>query len=257
MKRVLIAMMVVVPLLVAACAGGNGGSPVGGAPLPAAAQGYTGYSASQQFGLWVSGVGRVTYTPDVVLLQVGVEAQAPTVAATQEQARNAMAGVLAVLRDKGIADKDIQTTRFSIQPVYEWIEMKKKQELTGYQVTNLVQAKIRDVSKAGEVIDAAAEAGGDVARIQGISFSLDDPSPLQDQARELAVKNAVAKAKQIASAAGIGLGEVLFISETTFGLPTPVAMMRAEAALSGAPPTEILPGEGEVSVQVQVVYAIK
>jgi hypothetical protein len=171
-----------------------------------------------------------------------------------------MAGVLAALKDKGIAEKDIQTTRFSIQPVYEWIELKKKQELTGYRVTNQVRAKIRQVDAAGGVIDAAAEAGGDLVRIEGISFSIDDPSPLQAQARELAVKEAVAKAQQIAGAAGIELGQVIYINETTPSMPTSVPFIQMEARAAGIaalPPTGILPGELEVTVHVQVVYSIK
>ncbi|MEE9202429.1 MAG: SIMPL domain-containing protein [Dehalococcoidia bacterium] len=265
MKRGLIALMVAVPLLLGACTAEGGGAappaPAGGAPLPqaTAAGAYTSYTTSQQFGLWVTGRGRITYAPDVVVLQLGVEAQAPTVAAAQAQARDSMVGVLAALEDKGIAEKDIQTTRFSIQPVYEWIERMNKQELTGYRVTNQVRAKIRQVDAAGEVIDAVAEAGGDLVRIEGISFSIDDPSPLQAQARELAVKEAVAKAQQIAGAAGIELGQVIYINETTLSMPTPVpfVQMEARAAMAAPPPTEILPGELELSVQVQVVYSIK
>lgn len=263
MRRGLVALIMVVLLLLAACTTGGGGAappaPAGGAPLPqaAAAGAYTSYGPSQQFGLWVTGRGRVTYAPDVVVLQLGVEAQALTVSAAQAQARESMAGVLAVLKDKGIAERDIQTTRFSIQPVYEWIELKKKQELTGYRVTNQVRAKIRQVDAAGEVIDAAAGAGGDVVRIEGISFSIDDPSPLQDQARELAVKEAVAKAQQIAAAAGIELGQVIYVNETTPSMPTAVPFARMEAAVAAPPPTQILPGEMEVTVQVQLVYSIK
>jgi uncharacterized protein YggE len=256
--------MVAVPLLLAACTAGGGeaapAGPAGGAALPQPAAGaYASYAPSQQFGLWVTGVGHVTYAPDVVLLQLGVEAQAPAVSTAQAQAREAMAGVLAVLEGKGIAEKDIQTTRFSIQPVYEWIERQRQQELIGYRVTNQVQAKIRQVDMAGDVIDAAAEAGGDLVRIQGISFSIDDPSPVQAQARELAVKEAVVKAQQIAGAAGIELGEVVYISESTPSMPTAVPFMDMEARAAGAaaPPTQILPGEAEVTARVQMVYSIK
>lgn len=262
MRRGLAAAIIAALLLLAACAGGSPATPSapagGGAISQTATSVYPPPSTSQQAGLWVTGVGRVTYTPDIVILQLGVEAKAPTVAAAQAQARTAMDAVLAALKSKGVAEKDIQTTQFSIQPVYEWIELKKKQELTGYRVSNLVRAKVRRIAAAGEVIDAAADAGGDVARLQGISFSLDDPSPLQAQAREMAVKEAVAKAQQIARAAGIGLGPVIYISETTSGLPTPVPFAQMEArAMAAPPPTQILPGEAEVTAQVQMVYALK
>ena len=265
MKKGLILLIAAVSLLLAACTTEDGGAAPSGpagpasAPLAATARAYPGVGTSQQFGLWVTGTGRVTYAPDIVLLRLGLEAEALTVADAQEQARTAMAGVLAVLEANGIAEKDIQTTQFSIQPVYQWIESKRKQELTGYRVSNIVQAKIRQVADAGDVIDAAAEAGGDVVRIQGISFDINDPSPLQDRARGLAVKEAVAKAQQIAGAAGIALGEVIYISETTLSPPTPVPGVMMEARMAGAAPapTEILPGEAEVNVRVQMVYSIK
>ncbi|MDP6100240.1 MAG: SIMPL domain-containing protein, partial [Dehalococcoidia bacterium] len=229
-------LIAAVSLLLAACDTKDGGAvtsgPAGGpsAPLAAAARAYPGVGTSQQSGLWVTGAGRVTYTPDIVLLRLGVEAEALIVADAQVQARMAMGRVLAVLEAKGVPKEDVQTTQFSIQPVYQWLESKRKQELTGYRVSNIVQVKIRQVSAAGGVIDAAAEVGGDVVRIQGISFDIDNPSLLQDQARDLAVKEAVAKAQQIAGAAGIALAEVIYIGETTSSLPTHVPAMRMEAA---------------------------
>ncbi len=262
MKRGLAALIAAVLLLLAACATSSPATPsapAGTLPQATSAAGAApALTTSQQTGLWVTGVGRVTYTPDIVILQLGVEAKAPTVAAAQAQARTAMDAVLTALKGRGVAEKDMQTTQLSIQPVYEWIEMRKKQEFTGYRVSNQVRAKVRRIAAAGEAIDAAADAGGDLVRIQGISFSLDDPSPLQAQAREMAVKEAVAKAQQIARAAGIGLGPVIYISESTAGLPTPIpfAQMEARAAMA-APPTQVLPGEAELTAQVQMVYAIK
>src|SRR4030043_173726 len=125
---------------------------------------------SQQVGLWVTGEGTVRATPDIVLLSLGIEAEASTVAQAQQDASEAMDGVMKALKSDGVADKDIQTQRFSIYPVRKWIEDEQREIITGYRVTNVVIAKIRQVDKAGTIIDDVAEAGGDLTRIDSIGF---------------------------------------------------------------------------------------
>lgn len=218
--------------------------------------------AAEQTGLVVSGEGQGSYVPDIAVLRLGIESQETTVAQAQLRAREAMAKVVAALRGKGVADKDIQTQYFSIQPVTQYIEetvggiRRGKQITVGYLVSNTVQAKLRKVDEAGPIIDAVAEAGGDLTRINSISFTKEDITQEKNLAREKAVKDAQAKAQQIAGLLGIELGKPLYITESSPYTPVP-SPIYARAEDAGAPPTPILVGEQELTVTVQIVYAIK
>jgi uncharacterized protein YggE len=212
---------------------------------------------SQQEGIWVNGEGKVTAVPDVAVLRVGVEAQAVNVAEAQSQASGAMDKVMTALKNGGVAAKDIQTQSFNIQKVTRWDNTKQQEILTGYRVTNMVTAKIRDVNKAGTVIDAVAAAGGDLTRIDSISFTIDNPETYRAQARQKAVADAAAKAKQLADAAGVKLGKPIYITESSY-VPSTIyrdVALKAEAS-SGAPTTPVSAGELEVTANVQITYEI-
>ena len=122
----------------------------------------------------------------------------------------------------------------------------------------MVTAKIRDIDKAGATIDAVAEAGGDLTRIDSISFSVDDPSGYYEEARQKAMADAKAKGEQLAELAGVTLGKPTYISEGSIYMP-PVTRgsVYEEAVGAPAPETPISPGEMEISLRLQVVYAIK
>lgn len=230
-----------------------GGSTTGSLAAPYSAP----VSSSQQTGLWVSGTGRATAKPDIALLQLGVEARDKTVAAAQASATGAMTKVMGVLKDQGVAEKDLRTTQFSIEPITRWNKDTELVEITGYRVSNMVNARLRALDKVGTIIDAAAAAGGDLIRIQGISFTVEDPAPYAQEALTKAVLDAKAKAQQIAAAAGIALGRPIYISEGGVSLPVPMPAMRALAAEGAASTVPISPGEQEVTASIQMVYAIE
>ena len=211
--------------------------------------------SSQQTGVWVAGTGKVTVVPDIAILTLGVEAQASTVVEAQGDAAAAMTDVMAVLTANGIAEKDIQTQWYSISPVTKWIDDYKEQITIGYRVTNTVTAKIRDIGKVGAVIDAVAEAGGDLTRIEGIGFTVDDPDVYYDQAREEAILDAMAKAEKIASIANVTLGKPVYISESGGYLPPPYPVRGYAEGLDVATP--ISPGEMEISLTVQIGYVLQ
>ena len=206
-------------------------------------------------GIWVIGQGEAMAVPDIAELRFGVEAEAGTVAKAQAQAKEAMGKVVQVLEDNGVAEKDIQTQRFSIYPVTRWIERKNEEEIVGYRVANMIIARIREIDKAGDVIDALVEAAGDFVRVQGISFSVDDPTPYYEEARAKAVEDARDKASQLAELAGVTLGKPTYISEGTVYRPE---FPRAFAEVGAAPPPEtpIIPGELKITLNVQIAYAI-
>jgi uncharacterized protein YggE len=211
---------------------------------------------SQQTGIWVSGEGKVTVTPDIATLSLGIEAQAKTVAEAQSQAIEAMNKVMTALTENGVAEKDIQTQYFSIDQVTKWDQDKQEQIVIGYRVTNMVTAKIRELDKVGPTIDAVAAAGGDYTRINSIAFSVDDPSPFYTEVRQKAMADARAKAEQLAELAEVKLGKPTYISEGTL---YPPVIYREAAAPVPAPtptPTPVSPGEIELTLTAQVTYAI-
>lgn len=213
-------------------------------------------TSSQQTGIWVTGEGKVEAAPDIVSLQLGIAAQSKTVADAQSQANAAMAQVMSALKSNGVADKDIQTRYFNIQKVTRW-DNDTQQEITiGYSVTNQVLVKIRDVSKAGSIIDSVVQAGGDLTRIDSVSFSIDDPIVFYDQAREKAMVDATDKAGRLASLAGVKLGKPIYITESATPVVQPLSPTFSKAAADSTG-MQISPGQLEITVVVQVTYAIR
>ena len=212
---------------------------------------------SQQEGIWVNGTGKVSAVPDVAILRLGIEAQSPKVADAQAQAAEAMDKVMKALTANGVAEKDIQTQTFNISKVTRWDDKNQQEVLIGYRVTNIVQAKIRTMSKVGATIDAVATAGGDLTRIDGIGFSVEDPTTYNEVARQKAMADAEAKAKQIAQLSGITLGKPTYITESSY-IPQPIFRGGFEkmAAAPGMVDTPISAGELDITVNVQVVYSI-
>ena len=205
----------------------------------------------------VTGSGLVTGEPDIATLNLGVSVEKETVAEAREEAAIAMTAVIASLKANDIAENDIQTQNFSIRPRYDYTE--NGRVLRGYSVNNTVSAKVRELESISDIIDDAAEAGGDTVAVNNIQFMIEDPTPLQTQARALAVKNAEAKAQTLAEASGVALGKPIMITETSRTASPPIAYA-AEAAFaddSARSATPIESGELTVTVNITVVYEIE
>ena len=227
-------------------------------PTPRAESLVSGIFSQQNTGIWVTGEGKVSAVPDVAILNLGVEVQADTVAEAQSWAAKVMTDVLDELDNRGIAKKDIQTRHFSIYPVRRWSEKEGKEVLIGYRVTNTVTTKIREVDDTGDIIDAVTKVGGDYIRINNISFTVDDPTPYYEEAREKAMADAEAKAKQLAELGDVKLSEVTFISEGGLVPIVRETFIQAPVPMPAAPPmTPISPGETEIRLSVQVAYSIE
>ena len=210
---------------------------------------------NQQQGIWVNGQGEVTAIPDLATIWLGVEAQADTVAEAQSQAAEAMENVMDALTDNGVDEDDVQTQYFSIDQITRWDD--DEYVVIGYRVTNMVTAKIRDMDNVGAIIDAVAEAGGDFVRINNIAFSVDDPSEYYEEAREEAMADAKEKAEQLADLAGIELGAPTYISEGTIYPPVVYRDAGMAPMEEGGYITPISPGEIELTLVIQVAYAIE
>jgi len=212
----------------------------------------------QSTGIWVTGEGKVSVVPDVAILSLGVQVQTESVAEAQSYAATTMTAVVAELDNFGVAQKDVKTSQFSIVPVRRWSEKDGREVLLGYRVTNTVTAKIRNIEDTGAIIDAAARAGGDYIVINSISFTVDDPSAHYEEARELAMADAKAKAEQLADLGDVRLGKPTYINESGAYMPVTRDFYSEGAMLApAAAPTPISAGETEIRLSVQVVYSIQ
>jgi uncharacterized protein YggE len=201
----------------------------------------------------VVGIGEVTLVPDIARINIGAEARSESVAAAKAEVDRQMAAIVAALQELGIAEKDIQTTNYSIyferEPVPVVREGPTEEGQGMYRVSNMVQVTVREVEQAGEVLDAVVQAGAN--QVFGVNFTISDRALWEGQAREKAMADAKARAEDLARLAGAKLGQVLTISEVIGSTPVPVM---AERAYGGG---GIAPGELEMSTQVQVTYAIQ
>ena len=243
--------------------------------------------SQQNLGLWVNGTGKTTATPDVAILTLGVESQRKNVKQAQSDVANSMNSVMQVLNNYGVADKDIQTSGYNIQQViiqqaviYDTPMMEPapsatdgsissseifykpqlQKEIIEYKVSNTINVKIRNIGKTGSIVDDVVSSGGDLIRINGISFSVDDPTPYYKIAREKAVLYTMEKAKQISQLSGSQLGRMIYASESNSYYVSPVSnYARADMSMGmgSSAPTSISSGELEFQVSVEIVYELK
>jgi len=176
----------------------------------------------------VGGTGRVVLSPDIADLRLGVNVTATTVKAARAAAAKSMTAVIASLRDLGIAERDIQTTILSLQPVYDHSKSSNPPRLVGYTFTNAVAVTVRDLALLGDAIDDALAAGAN--SLDSVTFRVDDQAAAEKQAREAAMAEAKAKAQALAAAAGVSITGVASISETVAPIPYPIYY----GALAGA-----------------------
>lgn len=206
----------------------------------------------------VHGTGSISVKPDMATIQVGVQIQNSSLDSAQTEAATKMDAVMKQLKDQGIADKDISTSQYNVEPVMNYRD-NQPPEVTGYRVTNIVSVKIRDLSKAGKMIDSLVSSGAN--SLYGVSFGFSDPSAVMKQAREQAMQDAKDKAQQLATLGGVGLGAPIVIEDGGSNVPMPpVPMAGAGMAADGkamTASTAINPGEQEIRADVNVLYAIK
>jgi uncharacterized protein YggE len=204
--------------------------------------------ASSEPKLTVQAVGQVS---------VSVSASGPTATAALSSDNAKAAEAIAALKAGGVVARDIQTSGLSLQPQY--VYPKGVPVLTGYQVTNSVTATLRDMARAGAVIDAVVGAAGNALQIQSISFSAAHPGVAQDLARSRAATLAAGHARALARSAGATLGPICSLTDQT-QLPGPFPLSNgfapsASSSAGATVPIEV--GSQTVSAQISVVYALR
>jgi len=223
-----------------------------GAAFAAGAQAQVQPQPSAEARVIVIGEGTVRVAPDYAHVEGGVTTRAKTVKEATDANSKLMAAITSALLDSGIAQADIQTSRFSIQPVYTPPEPRAEPKLTGYRVANQVRVNIRHIGRVGEILDRLVAAG--VTNVGSIAFLVSDPSKALDQAREAAIADARRKAEIYARASGLQLGKVIWITEDSGFLP---AAMRAGAPSGmAAAAVPISTGEDTLHARVTVGFDI-
>ena len=206
----------------------------------------------------VNGEGELTLKPDMAVVNLSVVEEGATVAEVTQKGNQKMNEVVSFLKGLGISEDDIKTTSYWLNPSYRYPERGGKPQIVGYNLTQNVTVKIRDLSEVEEVIDGAVRAG--VNQTGQLSFEIDDDSEARAEARREAFQDAREKAEAMTSAAGVRLGRVVTFSESGGVQPpmpyyarTAVMEMADEAAVAPA----IEPGSQDVTVNVNVTYEIE
>jgi uncharacterized protein len=200
----------------------------------------------------VSGEGRVATSPDMATISLGVTTFGDTAAAAMAMNSEELAKVMANLTAAGIEAKDIQTNGLMLNPNWSYDSSGSTGTINGYTAMNMVNVRVRVLDGLGGVLDAAVKDGANT--LNGLTFGIADPQPVADEARKLAVADAVRKAGLLAEAAGVKLGDVMSISEQT-GYTDPSPMFRAEAsAAPGGVP--VAGGEVAMTVMVNMTWAL-
>ena len=202
--------------------------------------------------LSVSARADASRTPDVAALSTGVVTQAADANAALKANSAQMAKVVATIRAAGVAERDIQTSGISIQPQYRYAE-NQPPAITGYQASNTVNIKVRDIGKLGEVLDALVASGAN--QVHGPSFEIDQPEAVYDEARQAALKQARARAEMYAQSLGLRVRRIVSISEGG-GFQPPVPMMKAMAMDARMESAPVAPGETTLSANLDVVFEL-
>ena len=203
--------------------------------------------------LQVSAHGETHRIPDVAQISAGVVTQNIDANAAMQSNAQRMSAVIAALKKAGVAERDIQTSSISLSPQYKYGQ-NEPPTITGYQASNTVNLRLRELGKAGAVLDALVKQGAN--QINGPTFTLDNPDAATDEARTEAVKHAQSRANLYAAATGLKVRRIVSISESG-GMQQPRPMMMARYASAPAPePTPIAAGENTIGVDINVVYEL-
>ncbi|WP_207103154.1 SIMPL domain-containing protein, partial [Paracoccus shandongensis] len=202
--------------------------------------------------LTVTGQGEARVAPDMATIQLGVTTQAASAAEAMAQNSTRQAAVIEALAGAGIEGADVQTSGLNLNPVMDYAEGRAP-TVTGYQASNMVAVRVKDVARLGEVLDAIVAAGAN--EINGIGFTRDDSSASEDEARRSAVADARHKAEVLAEAAGLTLGPVLTLRDTP-AMEGPRPMMMEARAASDAAKVPIAAGEVALSANVEMQFAL-
>ena len=204
-----------------------------------------------------SGEGKVVSKPDIAKVQLSIVTDALTSKAAQDENSKKSKAVTDYLKKQDISDKDIKTTGYNIYPQYKYPQYGGQPTITGYQVNQSMEVKIRDLDKVSAVLDGVVAAGTN--QVNGLSFEIDNPEELKAEARKKAIEDAKEKADELEDQLGIDLGKIVNFSENTGGYPIPIYMelkTDGRGGVGGGGPS-VPTGENEIVINVSLTYQIK
>jgi len=214
---------------------------------------YIGQDAQYKNTISVTGEGKVSGKPDIGKVNLSVVSDAKTVAIAQKDNTDKMNKIIQSMKDLGVKEEDLKTTNYSVSPNYQYFE--GKSEIIGYQISQTLEVRIRDLEKVGDILTQAATAGAN--QVGSLYFTFDDSEKLNTEARRKAIANAKVKAQTLAGALGVSLGEVVSFSENSSDQPEP--MYYASDSLGkggGASSPEVQTGQNEINISVDLSYEI-
>jgi uncharacterized protein len=204
--------------------------------------------------LELSATGETRVTPDIAIINAGVITEAPDAATAMDQNAAKMVRVMAALKRAGVADKDIHTQSITLAPQYRYIE-NKPPVVTGYQATNQLNIRFRNIGKAGNILDVLVKEG--INQIDGPTMGLDKPEAALDAARVDAVKKVRMRAALYAQSVGMTVKRIVAITETSDeGVQPKYGLMQVRAQDASAS-TQIAPGEQSIRITVNVVFELQ
>ncbi len=214
-------------------------------------------NANQNDVITVTGTGEVYATPDIGLVDMSVVTQDKDVSKATDENSQKMNGIISYIKGAGVEEKDIKTIGFNISPVYSYEQRTGKRNLDGYQVSQTLEVKIRDLSKVGDIISNATSLGAN--DVSSLSFTVDNDDAVKEEAKALAIKDARDKAKTLEKELGIKLGKITNFSEGTY--PSPIyssygvggAEMKAMSSV--APSIET--GQNKITSTVTITYSVR
>lgn len=215
---------------------------------------YIGKAVRDRDVITINGHARVTVKPDLALVDLGMYSEGATVASVQSGNTEKMNAIIDAIKKMGVKDADVQTSNYNLQPKIDWST--GKQNITGYTLSQSINVKVRDLNKVGEVIEKAVALGAN--QVNGIQFTVDDPTALQDEARLKAIQDARTKAGALASALDLVLIKVVTFGE--FGgtpSPMPYGVGGAMYAMEKSAAPSAQPGSLDVDMNVAVTFEVR
>ena len=201
----------------------------------------------------LTGKGTVDHAPDIANISVGVNVEAETATLAMSQQAERMNGVFTAVKAAGVADRDMQTSNLSLNPVYDY-PPNQKPRLRGYNASNQITIKVRDLKNLGKTLDAVVKSGGNTSN--GISFDIDKPEQFQDEARISAIQDAAKKAELYAKAVGYKVKRIVTVSENDYTPRPPMPVMMRMQVNQAADATPVAAGEVSLEQTVSVTFEL-
>lgn len=208
----------------------------------------------------ISAEASVNRAPDIAYISAGVQEEAKTAKAAMAANAAAMKGVFKALEAAGIAERDIQTSNFSVQPRYDYVKSTlsssgNERKLAGYTASNQLSIKVRKLAELGTILDNLVGAGGNT--FNGVQFAIDDDGPVRNEARQMAMQDAMARAQLYADASDMKIARIVTISEGGDYSPQPQMMLARSSMRESDSSTQIAGGEVGYTARVNVQFELK